>query len=90
MIKKIAEREAQELLELSTVAYFCDLGFCPGEDYKYPEDKIVVAGKNGWFVINESDIIREGCLVKLSEEAERITGGLDPFYTDEEMGAFKV
>jgi len=81
MIQKITYQEAQELLELLSIAYFCDFGFVPGNDYKYmPDDRIVVEGKNGWFIIQDSDIIHEGCLVRLSEEAERITGGFSPFY----------
>lgn len=90
MIKKITEQEAQELLDKDTVAYFCDMGFVSAENYKYPEGKIVIAGKNGWFLADESDIIREGCLVKLSDEAEGVTGGLDPFYTDEELEARSI
>ena len=80
MIQKIDVKEVDKLMDTGNYAYFCDMGFVPGNNFKYlPTDPVIVDGVNGFFVINESDIEREGdFFVRLSGKVKEIIGGFSP------------
>lgn len=91
MIQKIDVKEIDKLMETGSYAYFCDMGFVPGHNYKdLPTDPVIVDGVNGFFVVNESDLERDnGFLIKLSEKAKEITGGFAKMFNDNELEAME-